>query len=79
MLTDFPVFALNDDYLKALGIIIQDKINILKGIINDFEEKVELHSKRYQPKQPEQKTPLPPSGRQSSRLNKRNSATPTKD
>ena len=40
MLVDFPVFALNDDYLKALGYILQDKINLLKEIINDFETKV---------------------------------------
>ena len=33
MLTEFPVFALNEDYMKALGFIIQNKIDQIKIIL----------------------------------------------
>ena len=33
MLIEFPVFALNEDYMKALALIIQHKLDQIKNII----------------------------------------------
>jgi len=33
MLIEFPVFALNEDYMKALALIIQNKLDQIKNII----------------------------------------------
>lgn len=35
MLIEFPVFSLNDDYMRALALIIQGKIDTIKNLIND--------------------------------------------
>jgi hypothetical protein len=35
MLIEFPVFALNEDYMKALSITIQNKIDHIKNIIEE--------------------------------------------
>ena len=35
MLIEFPVFALNEDYMKALSVTIQNKINQIKNIIDE--------------------------------------------
>lgn len=54
-LTEFPIFALNDDYLKAFSLILQDKMDQVKGIIEEqvweagspehlFEEQQELNA-----------------------------------
>ena len=44
MLTEFPVFALNEDYMKALGFIIQNKIDQIK-IILACEKTFDVHLK----------------------------------
>ena len=38
MLTEFPVFALNDDYMRALGYIIQNKIDQVKIILEEKQQ-----------------------------------------
>ena len=35
MLIEFPVFGLNDDYMRALAMIVQGKVDTIKTIIND--------------------------------------------
>lgn len=35
ILTEFPVFALNEDFLKALSLILQDKMDQVKQMINE--------------------------------------------
>lgn len=40
MLIEFPVFALNDDYMKALASIIQNKIDQIKIIIEEKQEEL---------------------------------------
>lgn len=34
MLIEFPVFALNEDYMRALAIIIEQKLEKIRAIIN---------------------------------------------
>ena len=34
-LSEFPIFALNDDYLKALSLILQDKMDHVKHTIDE--------------------------------------------
>ena len=41
MLIEFPVFGLNEDYMRALAIIIQGKVDTIKSIINDKLEEQE--------------------------------------
>lgn len=36
MMNAFPVFAYNDDYLRALSLIIQNKVDSLKGLLSQF-------------------------------------------
>ena len=38
MLVEFPVFALNEDYMKALAITIQNKIDQVKNIIEEKQQ-----------------------------------------
>ena len=38
MLVEFPVFALNEDYMKALAITIQNKIDQVKNIIGEKQQ-----------------------------------------
>lgn len=38
MLIEFPVFALNEDYMKALAITIQNKIDHIKNIIEEKQQ-----------------------------------------
>jgi hypothetical protein len=42
MLIEFPVFGLNDDYMKALAIIIQSKVNHIKDSITDRLEELDI-------------------------------------
>ena len=41
MLVEFPMFALNDDYLKAIGMIVQTKIDQLKSILDEKMAEIE--------------------------------------
>ena len=38
MLVEFPIFALNEDYMKALAITIQNKIDQVKNIIGEKQQ-----------------------------------------
>ena len=38
LLVEFPVFALNEDYMKALAITIQNKIDQVKNIIGEKQQ-----------------------------------------
>jgi len=38
MLVEFPVFALNEDYMKALAITIQNKIDHIKNVIEEKQQ-----------------------------------------
>jgi hypothetical protein len=35
MLIEFPIFSLNEDYMKALAMIIQSKIDMIKSLISN--------------------------------------------
>lgn len=41
MLVEFPMFALNDDYLRAIGMIVQTKIDQLKSIVDEKMDEIE--------------------------------------
>jgi hypothetical protein len=41
LLIEFPVFALNDDYLKAISMIIQGKVDEIKGLVEDRQFQIE--------------------------------------
>ena len=41
MLIEFPVFALNEDYMKALALIIQQKLDQIKSIIGNKQSEIQ--------------------------------------
>ena len=41
MLVEFPMFALNDDYLRAMGMIVQTKVDQLKSIVDEKMDEIE--------------------------------------
>ena len=42
MLIEFPVFSLNEDYMKALAMIIQSKIDMIKSLITNKQAEHDL-------------------------------------
>ena len=40
ILSQFPIFALNEDYMKSLAMIIQDKIERAKAMVKQIHSQV---------------------------------------
>ena len=58
-LSEFPIFALNDDYLKALSLILQDKMDFVKRAID---EQVWRSSSPDRPREDEEAELMAPRG-----------------
>jgi hypothetical protein len=61
MMNAFPVFAYNDDYLRALSLIIQNKVNSLKALLTQFTDQVEEETRVRNP--PREESPQPQTDR----------------
>ena len=48
ILLEFPIFSLNDDYLKAVSNILYSKIDQIKNIIDHKSKEASLFIKHYE-------------------------------
>ena len=48
MLIEFPVFGLNEDYMKALAMVVQTKIDAMKSMIYERLEEQRFNEERMQ-------------------------------
>ena len=42
MLTEFPVFAMNEDYILALSIIINQKLEAISSALQKYDEYIQI-------------------------------------
>jgi hypothetical protein len=46
MLIEFPIFSLNEDYMKALAMIIQSKIDMIKSLISNKQAELDFNENK---------------------------------
>lgn len=49
LLNEFPIFPFNEDYLRAIATIVQNKINQLGSMVAQFVAHVDAQARRYLP------------------------------